>query len=135
MKKITLQIFALALITGLAARIARADTTNTQTVPFHPLSVSSGGCPGTFTGYAYMTNNAAIMWVTPPPGTSSGTMNNLSGYNSAVCVTRSGVPIKSCDTNSVTFAATNSYSYELYLYVKTSGPTNGQPMTVQVIWH
>jgi hypothetical protein len=123
----------------LAGRGAYADTTNIQTVLFRLQSVSGTGCPGSYTGYSYMTNNVGTMWLAPPTNTVSGTLTDISGYAapylSVACVTRKSGLLKWCDTNSVTFPATNSTSYELYVRVKSAALTNGTPMTLQIVWH
>jgi len=132
MKKIIAFLLILTAA-GLATFTAQADTTNIQVVPFHVQSYSGSGCPGSFNGYAYMTNSAGTMWLTPPAGTVSGTFTDLSGFTSATCVTRSGIPIRWCATNP--FPVSASITYELYTYVQSSGLTNGQPITLQVVWH
>jgi hypothetical protein len=119
----------------LAAFTARADTTNIQVVPFHVQSVSGPGCPGTYTGYAYMTNSGGIMWLKPAINSTGATFTDLSGNTSATCV-HLQLPVTAwCDTNSVTFPVVSSGSYEMYIYVQNAGLTNGQPMKLQVVWH
>jgi hypothetical protein len=127
-------------LTGFMACLAWADQT-TQTVPFDELSGGSGSdCPGTYTGFAKMTNSAGSVWLTPPTNATSGTFTNASGFGAPFVgvahVTRKSDGVTWCDTNSVTFPATNSAKYQLVIYVKNTPPppTNNQPMTLQVIW-
>jgi hypothetical protein len=133
MKKILLQTTLLLL--AAAAHDARADTTNIQAVPYHLSANTNAPCLGNSTGYAYMTNSAGTMWLKPPANTVSGTFTDLSGYALAIRVTRQ-LPVYSwCDTNAVTFTATSANNYELYIYMNNAGLTNGQLLTVQVVWH
>ena len=132
----TLTLLALA---GFTACIALADT-QTETIPFTQQSGGSGsGCPGAYTGLAKMTNSAGTFWITPPTNTTSGTLTDVSGfpapYVSVAYVKRNDLT-PWCGTNSVTFPATNSKTYALTVYVKstTTPPTNGEPMTLQIIW-
>jgi hypothetical protein len=112
----------------------------TQCVPFTAQTGGSGtGCPGVFTGYAKMTNGASF-WFTPPTNTTSGTLTDASGfpapYVSVACVKRKSDLMTWCDTNSVTFPATNNTTYSLTFYVKSPlpPPTNTQPMNLQITW-
>jgi hypothetical protein len=139
MKKILLQIFIFAVVTNFAACIAWADTTNIQTVPFKVQTGTGTGCPGTYTGYAIMTNSTGISWITPPINTSTGTLTDISGfappYSSVAFVIRHSDGQSFCNTNSVVFPATNSNFYELVAYVKSTAFTNGAPVTLQIVWH
>jgi hypothetical protein len=110
-----------------------------------PFTQQSGGgtnipCPGPYTGYSRMTNSAGSIWLAPPTNTTSGTFTNASGfappYVSVACAVRKSDGMSWCGTNSVTFPATNSTSYQLVIYVKSTPPppTNGQPTTLQIIW-
>jgi hypothetical protein len=130
MKEIIALILTLTAA-GLVASTARADTTNIQVVPFHEQSVSGTGCPGSSTGYAYMTNGYGTMWITPPTNITSATFTDLSGDTSVTCVTKYPVT-KYCATNPIPMSSLNC---EFYIYVKSSGLTNGQPMTLQLVWH
>lgn len=130
--------FAVAAIAGLMACAAVADQ---QNIPFIAQSGGSGsGCPGTYNGFAKMTNSAGTFWITPPAGTTSGTFTDASGfaspYVSVASVVRKSDNVKWCYTNSVTFTATNTQQYSLTVYVKSTlpPPTNGQPMTLQINW-
>ena len=130
--------FAVATIAGLMACAACADT---QNIPFTLQSGGSGaGCPGTYKGFAKMTNSAGAFWITPPTNTTSGTLTDASGlgapYVSVAYVKRKSDLVSWCGTNNVSFPATNSTSYELFVYVKNTPPppTNGQPLTLQIIW-
>jgi len=131
--------FIVATIAGLMVCAAVADQ---QSIPFTSQSGGSGsGCPGTYTGFAEMTNSAGTFWITPPTNTSSGTFTDASGlaspYVSVAYVTRKSDGLTWCGTNSVTFPATNSMKYSLMVYVKNTPPppTNGQPLTLQINWH
>jgi hypothetical protein len=130
-------ITAVAL-TGFAAGVAWADQ---QAIPFTKKSGGSGsGCPGAYTGYAKITNSTGSIWITPPTNAVSGTLTDASGfpspYVSVGYVTRKSDSVTWCGTNSVTFPATNSTSYQLIVYVKNTPPppTNGQPMNLQITW-
>jgi hypothetical protein len=126
-------IFALCSIIGI---IAFADQ---ESIPFVSQSGGTGsGCSGAYTGYAKYTNSSGF-WITPPAGTSSGTLTDTSGFTSNyVSVAKVGCNNLSswCDTNSVTFPATNSRQYTLTIFVKSTPPppTNGQPLTLQITW-
>jgi hypothetical protein len=128
-------------LASFAACAAWADPTS-ETIPF---TQSSGGstnvhCPGAFTGYSKMTNSVGSIWITPPTNTTSGTFTNASGfpspYVSIAYVFRKSDSVSWCGTNSVTFPATNSTSYQFIMYVRSSPPppTNGEPTMLQIIW-
>ncbi len=133
------KIIALLALTGFVASLAWADQ---QKIPFTPQNSGSGSsCPGTWTGYAKMTNTTdGTIWVKPPTNAISGTLtdasNNGSNYVSVACVKRLSDQMKWCDTNSVTFPVTNTAKYSLYIYVKSPlpPPTNSQPIDIQVTW-
>jgi len=138
MKRLSRKLTVVALtLASLAANLAWADQ---ETIPFTNKSVSGSGCPGNYTGYASMTNSAGSTWITPPTNTTSGTFTDASGfpppYVSVVQVTRKIDHATWCETNSVTFPATNSTSYQLVVDVKNTPPppTNGQPMKLQITW-
>ena len=127
-------------LAGLTASVGLADQ---QNIPFTPQSSGSGsGCPGTWTGYAKMTNATdGSLWVTPPTNAISGTLTDASGfaapYVSVATVKRQSDLVKWCDTNSVNFPVTNTAKYSLIVYVKSPlpPPTNGQSLNLQVTWH
>lgn len=132
-------ITALTLI-GFTACLALADQ---QAIPFIPQNSGSGsGCPGTWTGYAKMTNvTDGTFWITPPTNVISGTLTDASGFASpyssvAYVKSKNHLGLSWCGTNSVTFSATNTDKYSLTVYVKSPvpPPTNGQPVNVQVTW-
>jgi hypothetical protein len=124
-------------ITGFMTVMALAGI---QQIPFTAKTASGSGCPGASTGYAKMTNSIGSIWITPPTNTSSGTFTDASGfgapYVSVAYVERKSDGASWCGTNSVTFPATNSASYQLVVYVKNTPPppTNGQPMSLQITW-
>jgi hypothetical protein len=130
---------AVLALTGLATSLAWADI---QSDSFTKQSGGSGsGCPGAYTGFAKMTNDTGGIWITPPANTTSGTLTDASGFSapyvSVATVVRKSDLMIWCDTNNVTFPATNDTSYELFVYVKNTPPppTNGQPMNLQITWH
>jgi len=136
---------ALSLI-GFTACIAWATPIiQNQTIGFTPQNSGTGsGCPGIWTGYAKMTNTTDGTFSIQPPTNIvviSGTLKDASGlpspYVSVACVKNPDTGEKWCDTNSVTFPATNSAKYTLTVYVKSPlpPPTNTQPMNLQVTWH
>ncbi len=131
------RILAVLALAGFAAGVAWADQ---QSIPFTKKSGGSGGgCPGTYTGYAKMTNSAGSFFITPPTNVVSGTLTDASGIPSpyvSVAYVSCSDSSSWCDTNSVTFPATHSKTYTLAVYVKspTPPPTNGQPMNIQITW-
>ena len=135
----TIRAIILALV-GFAASVAWAADTISQSIPFTQQNGGSGsGCPGAWTGYAKMTNDVGTLWITPPTNAVSGTFTDASGFASpyqSVAYVQCNDLHKWCDTNSVTFTATHSKKYELFVYVKSTPPppTNGQPMNLQVTW-
>lgn len=135
MKKNVGSIIAAVVIGGLAASVAWADNTM-QIIPFIKQSGGSGsGCPGSYVGYARMTNSTGGLWLIPPTNVVSGTFTNVSGVNGATCVSARNF-MAWCGTNGVTFPATNSTSYELTFNIKAAPtPTNGQPISLQIIWN
>ncbi len=128
---------ALAAVAGWLVGVAVADQ---QTVSFTVQSGGSGsGCPGTYNGFAKMTNSAGTFSITPPTNTTSGTFTDASGFGApyvSVAYVKRNDLVSWCGTNSVTFPATNSKTYQLTVYVKSTlaPPTNGQPVTLQVTW-
>jgi hypothetical protein len=131
------QIIIVLALAGFMTCVAVADV---QVIPFTVKTVSGSGCPGAYTGYAKMTNGIGSIWITPPTNTTSGTFTDASGfqppYVSVAAVVRKSDSASWCDTNSVTFPATNSTSYQLMVIVKSTPPplTNGQPMNLQITW-
>lgn len=135
------QLLTLLILVSLTACVNLTTTSisDTQCIPFTVKSVSGSGCPGSYTGYAKMTNSAGSVWITPPATATNGTFTDLSGfpspYVSVASVTRLSDHATWCGTNSVSFPATNSNTYQLMVVVKnTPPPTNGQPMNLQIIW-
>jgi len=128
---------AAVLLAGVISHIAMADT---QIIPFTPQSSGTGGgCPGVSTGFAKMTNSAGTFTLTPPTNTVSGTFSDTSDFGSnyvSVAYVTCGLS-SWCDTNSVTFPATNSKTYKCTVFVKSPlpPPTNGQPISLQIVWH
>ena len=128
---------AILALAGVVACVSRADN---QSVSFMAGQGGTGtGCPGTYFGCAKMTNNAGTFWIVPPTNTTSGTFTDASSfgtsYVSTAYVKCNNLQIW-CDTNSVTFPATNSRQYQLIVFVKSAvpPPTNGQPMDLQINW-
>jgi len=131
------KIIATLLLTGFAACVALADTEGI--VP--TFTKGSTSCVGTYYAYAKMTNSAGSIWITPPTNTTNGTFTDIStnistNYTSTVVVMRKKDLVTWCGTNSVTFPATNSTSYQMVSYVTSQPPpTNGQLQTLQIVWH
>jgi hypothetical protein len=126
------------ILGGLIGFVVPAKS-QSQLDPFTADTVSGSGCPGSYTGVAKMTNSTGAYWITPPANTSSGTLTDASGFGSpytSVAYVKSKTGFSWCETNTVTFPATNTTSYELYIYVKSPlpPPTNGQPMNLQITW-
>jgi hypothetical protein len=127
-----------AAFIGFAVSVALADN---QVVPFTPNGGGGGitnSSIGIYYGLAKLTNGSGSFWFTPPTNVTSGTLSDISGFGppyssvaNAACIN-----MKSwCGTNSVTFPATNTMKYSLTVYVKsTPPPTNGQPVSVQIVW-
>lgn len=129
------------------ALLVSAFAVNAQTTQVRSTAISSGyggqvvPCTNlTFYGVVKMTNNTGGFWLTPPPGTKTGTFTDLSGYppnyTSAVVVDRRIDGFLSHGCGSVTFDATNS-SYSLSCYVIAPYPNNATNMvlTVEVQWN
>ena len=139
-KSIVGQILALLALTSLLAGSAWAQQSSSQCLPFIMKAGGSGsGCPGVYTGYAKMTNSIGSFWITPPTNTISGTLTNATTggdpFAAVACVQRKNDVTIWCDTNCVTFPATNTAQYQLVIYAKsTPPPTNGQPILVQITW-
>ena len=120
---------------------AFAQSTTQTECPPAAMSQGTSTNIGTFYAMAKMTNGLGTFWVTPPANTQSGTFSDASGfqapYSSSVIVTRrnDGHMWFATNNNSITFQATNS-SYSLTVYINSTPPppTNGQAMTLQVIW-
>jgi len=135
--KTSLKVCAMFIVAGFMTCVALADM---QTVCFITKSVSGSGCPGSYSGYGKMTNGIGGFWITPPANATSGTLTDASGfpspYVSLAYVMRRSDQVSWCGTNSVTFPATNSTTYQLMVVVKNTPPppTNGQPMNLQIIW-
>lgn len=137
------QLLTLLILVSLTACVNLTTTSisGTQCIPFTVHSGGSGsGCPGIYTGFAKITNGAGTFSITPPANATSGTLTDMSGYPSPYVSVASVVCSDFtpwCDTNSVTFPATNSKTYKLTVYVKNAQPpmTNGQPMTLDIQWH
>ncbi len=125
------------MLASLTTSLVWADQ---ESISFTKKSVSGSGCPGAYSGYAKMTNSAGSIWITPPTNAASGTLTDASGfpapYVSVAYVTRRSDGVAWCGTNSVTFPATNTTSYELMIVVRNTPPppTNGEPMTLQINW-
>ena len=130
------RIIATLSLIGFATCVALADT---QIIPATIKTVTAGGCIGKYYAYAKMTNGTGLIWITPPTNISSGTFTDASGfaapYTSVATVMRNDTTVW-CGTNSVTFPATNTSTYQLMVVVKSTlpPPTNGQPLTLQIHW-
>ncbi len=130
------KIIATLLLTGFAACVALADTQGIVTT----VTKGSTSCVGTYYAYAKITNSTGSIWITPPTNTTSGTFTDIStnvstNYTSTAFVMRKKDLVTWCGTNSVTFPATNSTSYQMTAYVTSSSLTNGQLQTLQIVWH
>jgi len=131
--KITLA--AILAAAALAGNMVEADQQVVRTV----LGQNPSPCGGTSYATATMTNSSGTHWITPPNGTHTGTFTNASGlgapFSCALSVVRKSDQYSWCDTNSLTFPATNSsYSMTVYVTSVPPPPTNNQPMTLEVIW-
>lgn len=140
-KTVFLATLAALVLTGCATNVGLQGNA-TQAIPFTPQNSGSGSsCPGTWTGYARMTNTTdGTIWIKPPANAVSGTLTDASvgasNYVSVACVKRQSDQFKWCDTNSVTFPVANTAKYSLYIYVKSPlpPPTNSQPIDIQITW-
>jgi hypothetical protein len=139
-KAVCVSIVSVLAVVGLATCAVLADPIFQDI----PITLSSGGigseCPGAYVGYSKMTNSSGSIWITPPAGTSSGTLTDVSGlpapYTSAVYAARKSDLATWCDTDGVTFPATHSDSYQLIVFVtSTPAPTNGTPLILQIVWN
>ena len=136
-------IFAAVLVlAGFSGFIALADP-HTQ-CDSAKISVGTNSSFGKFYAYAKMTNaNGVGFWIKPDTNivVSSGTLTDISGfpapYSSYAVVTPFGSITNLYASNSITFPATNTLTYQLTVFVTspTPPPTNGQPMTLQIKWN
>jgi hypothetical protein len=127
--------YGIAALTLAGFALGAVWASNTQCLSFIPKVVAGSGCPSSYVGYVKMTNSVGSFWITPPTNTVTGTFINTSVFSCDTDVTRKSDLMPWCGTNSVTFPATNSTSYEFIAYVTTTpAPTNGQMITVQVNW-
>jgi len=133
-------ITALTLI-GLAASVVLADN-STQSIPA-TVTTLSNACAGKYYAYVKMTNDQGSIYIKPPTNivVRSGTLTDQSGfaapYSSYATVQKKGTLTYLCGSNSVTFPATNTATYQLMVVVTTPTPppTNGQPMILHVDWN
>jgi hypothetical protein len=133
--KIVKIVCAAALVLAGFAGFIKAD--QTETIPC-VTGQNTNSCAGVYYACAKMTNSAGAVWITPPAGTKTGTFTDASGfpspYTSSAVVMRKSDQKTWCQTNSITFPATNS-SYSMVVCItSTPPPTNGQPMTLQIQW-
>jgi hypothetical protein len=107
-----------------------------------PATFGGGGqgtdCPGSFTGFAIMTNSLGGCWITPPAGTTNAILTDVSGfpapYASVTSVMRRCDLMTWCANTSVSFPVTNGDCFQLKLYVVSSpAPTNG-PLVLLITW-
>jgi hypothetical protein len=130
-------IAGLALI-GITHTVAMAQITNiTERIKTVIGTDGGSGCPGGMYGFVRMTNSVGSIWLTPPAGTTLGVLSDISGYpppySSRAVVEQRSNGVSWCDTNSVTFPATNSTSYMLVIVVKTTPPPTN--VIVQLQWY
>lgn len=135
MKQIKRIAYAIAL--GLAftsSAMADTFTTNTETVLINASGgMGGGGCPGGFAGLARFTNSVGTFSLTPPAHVVSGTFSFVSGVTPDPKVNVSSGLAFWCDTNSVAFPAATNKTYIAVSYIRGT-PTNGQPVTLQLVW-
>jgi len=128
---------AALVLAGITASVALADSNNQS--PPTVVGQGTNSCAGVFYAKASMTNGAGGVWITPTNSTiSSGTFTNASGgaYSYSLSVQCHNTMKTWCGTNSVTFPATNTFSYSFYIYITSPvpPPTNGEPINLQVNW-
>jgi hypothetical protein len=141
MKKIILQLFLAAVLTGFTASVVLAD--NPTEIISASVATLSNSCTGKYYASVKMTNDQGSIYIKPPTNivVRSGTLTDMSGfaapYSSYAVVQKKGAQTYSCGSNNVTFSATNTASYVLMVVVTspTPPPTNGQPMTLHVDWN
>lgn len=134
--KIILTALALAGLTGI-----NALGQNKQADPAK-ISTGTNANFGKYYAIARMTNGTSF-WIKPDTNivVSSGTLTDISGfpapYASYVMVAPFASGTNFWASNSITFSATNTLTYELTAYVTspTPPPTNNQPMTLQIKWN
>jgi len=124
------KIITTLLLTGFAACVALADTEFIKPV----IGRGSSSCGGTYYAYAKITNSTGSAWITPPTNTITTGIFSTTNQNGSVMVTRKKDLVTWCSTNSVTFPATNSTSYQMTAYITQSNsiPTNG--INLNIVW-
>src|SRR5579862_5186362 len=102
-KKNTSKIVCIAALVAAGFMGCFASTEIQLIVP-HLGQVSSGSCPGTYYAIAKMTNSSGAFWLTPPPGTQTGTFTNASGlsFSYSLAVTRRSDDTSWCTNNNHT---------------------------------
>ena len=141
MRKIIWQLFLGPMLAGLAPSAVLADNP-TEIIAAKAVTLTNS-CAGKYYACANMTNEAGSIWIKPPTNivVRSGTLTDQSGfaapYGSYAVVQKKGTTTFSCGSNTVTFAATNTATYQLMVVVTspTPPPTNNQPMTLHVDWN
>jgi len=140
-KNKTLKIICVTtlVLAGFTGPVALADS------QYDPAKTSIGtnSSFGKYYAYAKMTNSAGSFWIKPDTNivVRSGTLTDISGlpapYGSYAAV---GVFMSTntyCGSNSITFPATNTLTYQLSIFVTSPPPppTNNQPMMLQIQWN
>lgn len=134
-KLLSLAVCVLAGFTGL---VALADS---QCDPAHT-GVGTNSSFGKYYAYAKMTNGASF-WIKPDTNivVRSGTLTDISGFSAPYGSYAAVSVFMSTNTyygsNSVTFPATNTLTYQLSVFVTSPPPppTNSQPMMLQIQWN
>lgn len=96
---------------------------------------SKPNCPGVFTAAVTFKEATGSAWFTPPAGSTSATITDVSGlpspYLSNVESVESFTTRKACATTSVTFTVSPNRRYQFTTYV-TSSPPPGANTTLQL---
>ena len=134
-KLLSMVVCVLAGFTGL---VAWADSQGDPA----KMSIGTNSVFGKYYAYAKITNGTGGYWIKPDTNivVRSGTLTDISGFPAPYGSYATALPFGStncCSSNSVTFPATNTLTYQLTVYVTspTPPPTNNQPMTLQIQWN
>jgi len=109
-----------------------------------PATMSSGSnsYAGSYYAFVRATNSSGGLWIVPSNGVQSCTVSDISGFSAPyasmlIAARKDGAHTWYTNKNcSLIFPVTNTISYSINLYVTSvpPPPTNGQPLTLQIMW-
>ena len=142
-KNKTLKIVTLIglVMAGLMHCGALAQSTMVEPLPATMIT-GSNTYAGAYYATVRATNISGGLWLMPSNGVQSCTVADTSGlpspYASSLVVScKNGAHMYSTNQNcNLIFPVTNTTSYSIMLYVNSvpPPPTNGQPLTLQIMW-